>query len=140
MLPRGVRCPIPGNIQGQAGWGSEQCGPVGDVLSHCGEVGTRLSLSSIPTQDILWFHDSCVCLTFVSSSLCAWSFLDSWYCPNSFFILKYFTICVSQFSALLFILFLCFHLQYYVKRLFLISAKQALKKRLYCGCLLQAMW
>ena len=35
-LPReGGRCPIPGNIQGQVGWGSEQPDLVEDVPAHC---------------------------------------------------------------------------------------------------------
>jgi len=35
-LPRtGGRCPIPGNIQGQVGWGSEQPDPAEDVPAHC---------------------------------------------------------------------------------------------------------
>jgi len=33
------RCPIPGNIQGQFGWGSEQPGLVEDVPAHCRRVG-----------------------------------------------------------------------------------------------------
>ncbi|PKU34471.1 pol- hypothetical protein [Limosa lapponica baueri] len=32
---RGGRCPIPGNIQGQVGWGSEQPDLVEDVPAHC---------------------------------------------------------------------------------------------------------
>ncbi|CAM9606915.1 unnamed protein product, partial [Bubo scandiacus] len=32
---RGGRCPIHGNIQGQAGWGSEQPDRVEDVPAHC---------------------------------------------------------------------------------------------------------
>ena len=35
----GCRCPIPGNIQGQAGQGSEQHGLVEDVPAHCRGVG-----------------------------------------------------------------------------------------------------
>jgi len=34
-LPRGGRCPIPGNIQGWVGQGSEQPGLVKDVPVHC---------------------------------------------------------------------------------------------------------
>jgi len=33
-LPRGGRCPIPGNFQGQVGWGSEQPDPAEDVPAH----------------------------------------------------------------------------------------------------------
>ena len=36
---RGGRCPIPGNIQGQVGWGSEQPGLVEGVPAHCRGVG-----------------------------------------------------------------------------------------------------
>jgi len=39
-LPREVvRCPIPGNIQGQVGQDSEQPGLVEDVPAHCRRVG-----------------------------------------------------------------------------------------------------
>ena len=37
--PRGGRCPIPGNIPGQAGRGSERPDLVGDVPAHCRGVG-----------------------------------------------------------------------------------------------------
>lgn len=43
-------CPIPGSIQGQVGQGSEQPGLVGGIPAHGREVGTRLSLWSLPTQ------------------------------------------------------------------------------------------
>jgi len=33
------RCPIPGNIQGQVGWGSEQPDLVEDVSAHCRGTG-----------------------------------------------------------------------------------------------------
>ena len=32
-------CPIPGNIQCQVGWGSEQPALVEDVPAHCNRVG-----------------------------------------------------------------------------------------------------
>ena len=32
-------CPVPGNIQGQVGWGSEQSGLVEDVPAHGRGVG-----------------------------------------------------------------------------------------------------
>jgi len=38
VAQRGGRCSIPGNIQGQAGWGFEQPGLVEDVPAHC-QVG-----------------------------------------------------------------------------------------------------
>jgi len=36
---RGSRWPIPGNLQGQVGWGSEQSAVDEDVPAHCREVG-----------------------------------------------------------------------------------------------------
>jgi len=39
VAQRGGRCPIPGNVQGQAGWGSEQAGLVVGVPAHCRRVG-----------------------------------------------------------------------------------------------------
>lgn len=42
------------NVQGQAGWGSQQCGPVPGVPAHSRGVGTRGSLMSLPTQALLW--------------------------------------------------------------------------------------
>jgi len=40
---KGGRCPIPGNVQGQAGWGSEQRDLGGDVPAHC-RVGVGLGV------------------------------------------------------------------------------------------------
>jgi len=37
---RGGRCPIPGNVQGKVGWGSERSDVVEDVPAHCRGVGT----------------------------------------------------------------------------------------------------
>ena len=37
VAQRGGRCPIPGNIQGQVGWGSERPGLVVDA--HCKGLG-----------------------------------------------------------------------------------------------------
>ena len=39
VLQRGGRCLIHGNIQGWAGWGSEQPDLVEDVPAHCRVVG-----------------------------------------------------------------------------------------------------
>ena len=39
VAPGGCRCPIPGNIQGQVGRGSEQPHLVEDVPAHCRGVG-----------------------------------------------------------------------------------------------------
>ena len=39
VAQRGSRCPVPGNIQGQAGWGPEQPGLVEDVPAYCRGVG-----------------------------------------------------------------------------------------------------
>ena len=50
---RGGGCPIPGNIQGQAGQGSEQSDLVEDVPAHCRWVGLDGLQRSLPTQTIL---------------------------------------------------------------------------------------
>jgi len=39
VAQRGSGGPIPGNIQGQVGWCSEQPGLVEDVTAHCRGVG-----------------------------------------------------------------------------------------------------
>jgi len=39
VAQRGGRCPIPGNIQGQAGQGSEQPDLLEDVAAYCSGVG-----------------------------------------------------------------------------------------------------
>ena len=39
VAQRGGRCPMPGNIQGQAGRGSEQPGLVEDARARCRGVG-----------------------------------------------------------------------------------------------------
>jgi len=39
VAQRGGRCPIPGNIQGQVGWGSEQPDLAEDVPAHGRGVG-----------------------------------------------------------------------------------------------------
>jgi len=39
IAQRGSGGPIPGNLQGQVGWGSEQPGLVEDVPAHCRGVG-----------------------------------------------------------------------------------------------------
>jgi len=39
VAQRGGKCPIPGNIQGQVGWGSEQPDLVEDGPAHCRGVG-----------------------------------------------------------------------------------------------------
>jgi len=55
LAQRGGRCPIPGDIQGQVGWGSEQHDLVEDVPDHCRGVGLDDLWRSLPTQSILWF-------------------------------------------------------------------------------------
>ena len=59
---RSCGCPLPGSVQGQAGWGFEQPGLVEGVPAHGRGVGTRGSVRSLPTQTnlwfILWFYDS----------------------------------------------------------------------------------
>ena len=53
-LPRrGSGGPIPRNVQGQVGWGSEQPGLVEDVPAHCRGVGLDDLSRSLPTQSIL---------------------------------------------------------------------------------------
>jgi len=39
VAQRGGQCPIPGNVQGQVGRGSEHPDPVEDVPAHCRGVG-----------------------------------------------------------------------------------------------------
>jgi len=39
IAQRGSGGPIPGNVQGQAGWGSEHPDPVADVPAHCRGAG-----------------------------------------------------------------------------------------------------
>ena len=43
IAQRGNGGPIPGNIQGQVGWGSEQPGLVEDVPAHCRGLGQMTS-------------------------------------------------------------------------------------------------
>ena len=51
-------CLLPGSVQGQAGWGSEQPGLVEDVPACGMGVGTRWTIRSLPNQTILLFYDS----------------------------------------------------------------------------------
>jgi len=44
--------PIPGNIQGQVGWRSEQPGLAEDIPAHCRGVGLDGLSRSLPTQSI----------------------------------------------------------------------------------------
>ena len=53
VAQRGGKCPIPGNIQGQAGRGSEQRGLGEDVPAHCRAVGLGDLYRSLPTQNVL---------------------------------------------------------------------------------------
>lgn len=48
---------IPGSVQGQVGGVFDQPGQVEGVLAQGRGVGTRQSLSSLPTQAILLFRD-----------------------------------------------------------------------------------
>jgi len=41
VAQRSCGCPLPGSVQGQAGWSSEQPGLVEDVPAHGRGVGTR---------------------------------------------------------------------------------------------------
>ena len=53
--PQWLECPIPGDIQGQAGCGSEQPGLVIGKAAHNRGVETWWSLWSFSTQAMLWF-------------------------------------------------------------------------------------
>jgi len=53
VAQRGGRYPIPGNIQGQVGRGSEQSGLVEDVPPHCRGLGLDGLERSLPTHTIL---------------------------------------------------------------------------------------
>jgi len=48
-----VDAPLPGSVQGQTGWSSEQPGLMEDVPAHGRGVGTRCSSRSLPTETIL---------------------------------------------------------------------------------------
>ena len=58
---RGCGCPIPGDVQDHVGWGPGQPALVlnGDTGGRvCGRgLGDSLSLRSLPTRAILWFHN-----------------------------------------------------------------------------------
>ena len=41
VAQRGCGCPLPGSVQGQAGWGFEEPGLVAGVPAHGRGVGTR---------------------------------------------------------------------------------------------------
>jgi len=41
VAQRSCGCPLPGGVQGQVGWGSEEHGPVEGVPAHGRGVGTR---------------------------------------------------------------------------------------------------
>ena len=43
VAQRGCGCPLPGSIQGQAGWGCEQSGLEGGVPAYSRRAGTRQS-------------------------------------------------------------------------------------------------
>lgn len=64
VLQRDSRCPVPGNIQGQVGQGSEQPGLVGGVPEHH-RTRWHLKVPSNPSHSmILWF---CASLTWLLS-------------------------------------------------------------------------
>ena len=56
--PERRSCLIPGNIQGQIGWGSDQCGLVEDVPVHCREAGLQDFQRSLAIQSILRFCET----------------------------------------------------------------------------------
>ena len=53
VVQRSCGCPLPGSVQDQVGWSSEQPGLVEDVPAYGRGVGTRWSLRSLPTLTIL---------------------------------------------------------------------------------------
>ena len=53
VAQRSCGCLLPGSVQGQVGWSSEQPGLVEDVPAHGRGGGTRWSLRSLPTLTIL---------------------------------------------------------------------------------------
>jgi len=53
VAQRSCGCPLPVSVQGQVGWSPEQPGLVEDVPAHGRGIGTRLSLRSLPTENIL---------------------------------------------------------------------------------------
>jgi len=54
VAQRGGRCPIPGNIPSQAGWGSEQPDPAEDVPAHCRDcTGWALKGPSHPNHAVI---------------------------------------------------------------------------------------
>jgi len=50
---RSCGCPLPGSVQGQAGWGFEQPGLVEGVPAHGRGVGTRRALRLLLNRTIL---------------------------------------------------------------------------------------
>ena len=49
----GCGCPLPGSIQGRAGWSCEQPGVVVGVPAYDGGAGTRWCERSLPAQSML---------------------------------------------------------------------------------------
>jgi len=66
VAQRSCDCPLPGSVQGQVGWSSEQPGLAKDVPADGRGVGTRWSLRSVPTLTIVWFYDSLILLCSVT--------------------------------------------------------------------------
>jgi len=58
VAQRGGSCPIPGNIQGQVGQGSEQPDLVVDVPTQCRGVGLRwpLKVPSNPNYSVIFMN------------------------------------------------------------------------------------
>ena len=57
VAQRDSRCPIPGNIPGHVGWGSELPDLLEDVSAHFRGAGLDGLSRSIPMQSILQFYD-----------------------------------------------------------------------------------
>ena len=63
---RGGRCPVPGDIQDQAGWGSEHPDPVEAVPARCRGVGWVASEGPFPPRP---FCDSVILIQLLSQSV-----------------------------------------------------------------------
>ena len=61
VAQRSCGCPLPGSVQGQAGWGFEQPGLVEGVPAHGRGGWTKWSTRSRPTQ-IIWWVNEIVCV------------------------------------------------------------------------------
>jgi len=56
VAQRGGRCHLPGRVQGQVGWSSEQADLLEDVAAHGRGFGLDGLQRSLPTKSFLWFY------------------------------------------------------------------------------------